>query len=147
MKGVDHGEARGVLGHHPIGDSSTLDGAELAAGSAVAAETPPASRADPEARGIVVDGTRIHEAGGSDVEELGAAIASGVAYLRLLSDAGLGLPDAFGQLEFRFAATTDQFLTIAKPLAARPLWAQVATSLGVATHRGNASTPSPLGPC
>lgn len=138
VRGVDHGEARGVLGHDPIGRySSTLDGAELAVGSAVAAEHAALCLGQyPEARSIVVDGTRIHEAGGSDVEELGAAIASGVAYLRLLSDAGLGLPDAFGQLEFRFAATTDQFLTIAKLRAARRLWAQVATSLGVATHRG-----------
>ena len=38
-EGVGHGEARGVLGHDPIGRySSTLDGAELAVGRRVAAE-------------------------------------------------------------------------------------------------------------
>ena len=45
--------------------------------------------------------------------------------------AGLSAEAAFGQLEFRFAATADQFATIAKLRAARRVWARVAQQCGV----------------
>ena len=55
----------------------------------------------------------------------------GVAYLRALTDAGLDVAAALGQLEFRYAATAGQFATIAKFRAARRLWARVAEVCGV----------------
>ncbi|WP_214416270.1 methylmalonyl-CoA mutase family protein [Sphaerisporangium fuscum] len=84
----------------------------------------------PSLRAITVDATPYHDAGGGEAEELGCSLATGVAYLRALTDAGLPLEDAFGQLEFRYAATADQFLTIAKFRAARLLWARVAEACG-----------------
>jgi methylmalonyl-CoA mutase len=72
-----------------------------------------------------------HEAGASAAQELGASLATGVAYLRALTEAGLSVDAACGQLEFRYAATADQFLTIAKLRAARRLWARVAEVSGV----------------
>jgi methylmalonyl-CoA mutase len=54
-----------------------------------------------------------------------------VAYLRALRAAGLPADAAFGQLEFRYAATADQFTTIAKFRAARRTWARVAAQCGV----------------
>ena len=57
-------------------------------------------------------------------------MAAGVAYLRLLSDGGLGVRDALRQISFRFAADDDQFMTIAKLRAARQLWARVAEVVG-----------------
>jgi methylmalonyl-CoA mutase len=137
-RGIAGTDARGVLGHDPIGRyASTSDRSGLEGQSALAAEHAALCLCQfPGVRSVVVDGTRFHEAGASDVEELGVAIASGVAYLRLLAESGLELADAFDQLEFRFAASTDQFLTIAKLRAARRLWAQVATSLGVPAPRG-----------
>nr|BFE77690.1 hypothetical protein GCM10020093_002910 [Planobispora longispora] len=88
---------------------------------------------------MVVDATPYHDAGGSDAEELGCSIATGVAYLRALTDGGLTLEQAFGQLEFRYAATADQFLTIAKLRAARRLWARVAEACGVSGAAGSGS--------
>ncbi|WP_028848855.1 methylmalonyl-CoA mutase family protein [Thermocrispum agreste] len=79
----------------------------------------------PKARSTVVDGTPYHEAGGSDAQELAAALSAAVAYLRAFTEAGLPVEQAAAQLEFRFAATADQFLTIAKLRAARRLWARV----------------------
>ncbi|MER5319453.1 methylmalonyl-CoA mutase family protein [Streptosporangium roseum] len=87
----------------------------------------------PGLRAVVVDGTPYHDAGGSDAEELGCSVAAGVAALRILTGAGLGVDEAFGQLEFRYAATADQFLTIAKLRAARRLWARVAEVCGAGT--------------
>ncbi|MEZ0076000.1 methylmalonyl-CoA mutase family protein [Planotetraspora sp. GP83] len=84
----------------------------------------------PGLRAITVDALPYHDAGGSDAEELGCSIATGVAYLRALTDGGLSIGQALGQLEFRYAATADQFLTIAKLRAARRLWARIAEVVG-----------------
>ena len=81
-------------------------------------------------RAITVDGPVFHNLGANASWELGAAIAAGVAYLRLLVDAGLSTQVALGQLSFRFAADDDQFMTIAKLRAARQLWSRVADVLG-----------------
>ncbi|WP_330256394.1 methylmalonyl-CoA mutase family protein [Nocardia sp. NBC_00565] len=80
-------------------------------------------------RAITVDGTVFHDAGASDAQELGAAVAAGLAYLRALTE-GQDIADAFEQLAFRFAATDDQFATVAKFRAARQLWARVAHVCG-----------------
>ncbi|HUQ55992.1 methylmalonyl-CoA mutase family protein [Lentzea sp.] len=90
-----------------------------------------ASSEFPSLRTVVVDALPFHDAGGSDTEELGASLALAVSYLRALVDAGLPVADAFAQLEFRYAATADQFMTIAKLRAARRLWARVAEVSGV----------------
>lgn len=76
-------------------------------------------------RVVTVDALPYHEAGGSDADELGCVLAAGVAHLRLLHAAGVPEDAALSQLEFRYAATTDQFLTIAKLRAARRCWARV----------------------
>ncbi|WP_103961265.1 methylmalonyl-CoA mutase subunit beta [Nonomuraea solani] len=84
----------------------------------------------PGLRAVLVDATPFHDAGGSDAEELGCSIAQGVAELRALTGAGLTAEQALGQIEFRYAATADQFATIAKLRAARRLWARVAEVCG-----------------
>lgn len=89
------------------------------------------------ARALVVDGTAIHDAGASDVQELAYSLAAGAAYLRLLVAAGHSVDDAAGLIEFRYAATDEQFPTIAKFRAARRLWNRVAELSGVAAgNRG-----------
>ncbi|MGI5291813.1 methylmalonyl-CoA mutase subunit beta [Nonomuraea polychroma] len=85
-------------------------------------------------RAVTVDATPYHDGGGSDAEELGCSIARGVAELRGLSAAGLSVEQALGQIEFRYAATADQFATVAKLRAARRLWARVAEVCGAAAH-------------
>ncbi|MBW8766522.1 MAG: methylmalonyl-CoA mutase small subunit [Geodermatophilales bacterium] len=80
-------------------------------------------------RTVVVDATVFHDAGASAVEELGCSLAAGVAYLRALTDGGrpggLDIDTAFAQVEFRYAASADQFTTIAGLRAARRLWDRV----------------------
>jgi methylmalonyl-CoA mutase len=131
-KGVLASEVRGNLGADPIGSrartgiDTDLDGAvDLAVKTA---ERYPALRA------LVVDALPYHEAGSSDGQELGYAIATGVAYLRALTGAGLDIDAAAARLEFRLAATVDQFATIAKFRAARRLWARVTEVSGAATR-------------
>lgn len=81
-------------------------------------------------RAITVDGAAFHDLGASASWELAAAIAAGVAYLRLLTQHGVEMADALKQISFRFAADDDQFMTIAKLRAARQLWARVAEVVG-----------------
>ncbi|MFF2199987.1 methylmalonyl-CoA mutase family protein [Streptomyces sp. NPDC058145] len=127
-KGVDPGTVRGSLGGDPLGHEARtgtpLDMAPFAALAERCAGTYPGLRA------LTVDALPYHEAGGSAAQELGASLATGVAYLRALTEAGLPVEAACGQVEFRYAATADQFLTIAKLRAARRLWARVAEVAG-----------------
>jgi methylmalonyl-CoA mutase len=82
-------------------------------------------------RSLVVDATALHDQGASDAQELGWAVATGVAYLRLLAEEGFSVEQAAPMLEFRLAATDEQFPTIAKMRAARRLWARVLEASGV----------------
>ncbi|MFB4319304.1 methylmalonyl-CoA mutase family protein [Actinomadura sp. 21ATH] len=129
-------EAAGNLGADPLGlQARTGTAAPLGEAAALAVRC---ARGFPRMRAITVDATPYHDAGGGDAEELGAAIAAGVAYLRALTDAGLGLDEAFGQLEFRLAVNADQFMSIAKLRAARRLWARVAEVCDPAGAAGDA---------
>lgn len=76
-------------------------------------------------RALVVDGTALHDAGASDVQEVGYALAVAAHHLRALEAAGVGVDEAAATIEFRLAATDEQFPTIAKLRAARRLWARV----------------------
>jgi len=80
----------------------------------------------------VADGRIIHNAGGSEAQELAFAIASAVAYLRALAAAGMPLDAARGMIYFRLSADADQFLTMAKFRALRKLWARIEEACGVA---------------
>ena len=70
-------------------------------------------------RALTVDATAAHDAGASDVQELAYSLATGVQYLRLLVEEGLDVTDAAELIDFRYAATDQQFPTIAKLRAAR----------------------------
>ena len=80
----------------------------------------------------VADGRVIHNAGGSDAQELAFALGSAVAYLRALEQSGMALQAAYDAIYFRLTADADQFLTMAKFRAMRKLWARVATAAGLA---------------
>jgi methylmalonyl-CoA mutase len=138
-RGVAAGDLVGCLGADPLGvaartgaqarrDEAGLDDAAALAGRC--------ATDFPGVRAIVVDVLPFHEAGGTDAQELGCALAAGVEYLRAMRAAGLPADAAFGQLEFRYAATADQFATIAKLRAARRTWARVAQQCGLAAGAG-----------
>ncbi len=83
-------------------------------------------------RALVVDGTAVHDLGASDVQELGYVLALGAHYLRQLAAAGVAVDDAARLVEFRLAATDEQFVTIAKLRAVRRLWARMLELSGAA---------------
>jgi methylmalonyl-CoA mutase len=79
----------------------------------------------------VADGRVIHNAGGSEAQELAFALASAVTYLRVLEQSGMALQAAYDAIYFRLTADADQFLTTTKFRAMRKLWARVATAAGI----------------
>ena len=87
-------------------------------------------------RALSVDAWLFHNAGASDAQEVGASLAAGIAYLRALTEVGFEPADAIRQIEFRYAATDNQFATIAKFRAARQLWARVAEVAGIGEFGG-----------
>jgi methylmalonyl-CoA mutase len=146
QRGVAAEEFHASLGLDPVGVLART-GRDPGLGDAVTWATRCAD-AWPHVRAVTVDALSFHEAGGSIVDELGCSIAAGVQYLRAMDEAGMPIAEALSQLEFRYAATADQFATIAKFRAARRLWARVAESCGVtgaeAGQRQHAVTSWPM---
>src|SRR5271169_4469053 len=79
----------------------------------------------------VADGRIIHNAGGSEAQELAFSVAAAVDCLRALEAGGVPLDTARGMIYFRLAADADEFLTIAKFRAVRKLWARVEAACGL----------------
>jgi methylmalonyl-CoA mutase len=136
-RGVPAGALTGCLGADPLGvlaRTGAENGAADGTGAGLDAAAALAGRCAaefPGVRAIVVDALPFHEAGGTDAEELACALAAGAEYLRAMHAAGLPGAAAAGQLEFRYAATADQFATIAKLRAARRTWTRVIEQCGV----------------
>jgi len=117
---LDGGAVAGTLGLDPERDADLIR----------------AAAARPALRPVTVDATRAHEAGASDAQELGCAVAEAVAHLRSLD---FPVERSSALLEFRFAATADQFATMAKLRAARRMWTRVldvcGAPPGIAMHQ------------
>jgi methylmalonyl-CoA mutase len=80
---------------------------------------------------LTVDLRPYHEAGASEGQELAAALAQGVLYLRTLEAGGMALADAFRAISFIVPVDADQFMGVAKLRALRKLWAKVIDACGV----------------
>ncbi len=85
----------------------------------------------PNARTMTVDGVRYVEAGATPAQELGWALATGLAYLRSLESAGLSVAQGASTIGFRLSASPDQFGTIASMRAFRRAWTRVLDACGV----------------
>ena len=122
------------LGHDPLG-AMALEGGATRRWSEEAPHF--ARRLAALARGgfeqklAAADGRVIHNAGGSEAQELAFTLAVALAYLRALEDEGVALADARRMIFFRLAADADQFLTIAKFRGLRKLWARIEASCGL----------------
>jgi methylmalonyl-CoA mutase len=79
----------------------------------------------------VADGRVVHNAGGSEAQELGFVLAVATAYLRALEACGIALAEARRMIAFRLTADADPFLTIAKFRALRQLWGRVEEACGL----------------
>ena len=84
----------------------------------------------PEATLVLAGGQVVHEAGGSEAQELGFAAACALFYARGLERAGLDRAAAFGAVTLGLSADPRPLVTVAKLRAARALWARLAAACG-----------------
>lgn len=84
----------------------------------------------PLATAIRADSRPVHEAGGTEVQELAYLIASGADYVRALMTAGLGAEAACRQILFTASVGADYQIEMSKLRAARRMWSRVATAFG-----------------
>ena len=88
------------------------------------------SRHLPASTSVRVGTAPYHHAGATAAQDLGFSMATGILYLRTLTDAGLSLQAATRQIVFSYSVGTNFFLAIAKLRAARKLWARVVEASG-----------------
>ncbi len=118
------------LGSRAVRGSSPNDWAEIV--TAVTSVVKDLAAMGFKSRLAAADGRVIHDAGGSEVQELVYVLAAGTAYLRAIEQAGIALEDAQGMIYARLSADADQFLTLAKFRALRLLWARIEQACGLA---------------
>lgn len=79
----------------------------------------------PGLKTLVADGRPYHAGGASEAQELACVVATGIAYLRSLTEHGLAPAVAGRQVGLATAVDADFFLGVAKLRALRRLWARV----------------------
>ena len=79
---------------------------------------------------LLADARPVHEAGGSEAQELAALVSTLVVYLRCAEAEGLAPANALPRIGLAMAVDADLFLTIAKLRAARRLVWRVAEACG-----------------
>jgi len=84
----------------------------------------------PAATAVGVDTSAYHQAGATAAQDVAFAIATGVDYLRSMTEAGLNVDSAARQILFKFSLGTHHFLAISKLRAARRLWSRVVEASG-----------------
>jgi len=84
----------------------------------------------PKSRSVRVGTAPYHHAGATAAQDLGFSMATAVAYLRVMTSAGLSIDEAAQQLVFNFGVGCNFFLAGAKLRAARRLWDRVLEASG-----------------
>jgi methylmalonyl-CoA mutase len=129
------GSASLRIGHDPLGAAALMNAAPRPwneEASHFARRAVALTHAGFGGKLAVADGRIIHNAGGSEAQELAFVLSLGIAYLRALESEGVALDAARHMLFFRLSADADQFLTIAKFRSLRKLWARIESACGLA---------------
>ncbi|MBN6185716.1 acyl-CoA mutase large subunit family protein [Aneurinibacillus sp. BA2021] len=131
--GASVAELRGCIGSDPLGtlvQEGVLPGGVDAAYDGLAQATSWAAKHAPQVKTIVVEGHPYHDGGGSAVQELAFALATGTAYIRALQERELEIDAIASHMMFSFSVGTNVFMEIAKLRAARVLWSQIVRAFG-----------------
>jgi len=132
-RGVGYGELEGGFGFDPIGllaAEGCIQGGLHARAAELRDLAMWCSNHAPGLRAANVSSDPYDGGGASIVQELAYTIATGIEYLRQLTDAGLSVDAAARQIGFSYAVSSDFFAQVAKLRAARWLWAKVVLSAG-----------------
>jgi methylmalonyl-CoA mutase len=142
-RGLAPGNVNIRFGHDPIGAHAPSGTSPLAWGDLAprfAGHVAELAKQGFKGPLTVADGRVIHNAGGSEAQELAFVLAVAVVYLRALEAAGVALEDARSLIGFRLSADADEFLTIAKHRALRTLWARIEQACGLVPKAASIAT-------
>jgi methylmalonyl-CoA mutase len=131
-KSVPAGELRFVLASDPlaaVARGRESDSVAAALGELVKCALEVHERC-PHAQGALVSTLPYHEAGADAADELAIALATGVAYLRALTDGGLDVRAAAKQLAVQISVGRDTFGELAKLRALRLVWHKLFAAAG-----------------
>ena len=78
---------------------------------------------------FLASGQVVHEAGGTDAQEIAFMAATGLAYIKAMTEAGLDPATAISRIALGLAVDADYFAGIAKLRAARAIWARIADAI------------------
>lgn len=124
---------RGSIGLDPLGAlarEGTLPGSVESGYDQMARLTAWAAEHTPGLQTIMVQGHPYHDGGGSAVQELAFALATGVEYLREMQARGLAIDTGAPRMRFAFSIGSQFFMEVAKLRAARLLWARIVNAFG-----------------
>jgi methylmalonyl-CoA mutase len=82
---------------------------------------------------FLASGRTVHEAGGSEAQELGFMAAAALAYAKAYAATGASLEDAFARIVLGVSLDGDYFISTAKLRAARALFARLSAACGAET--------------
>ena len=132
-RGLAAGKALGGFGADPLGTLAG-DGRLPVSVNAALAQLADLARHTaatyPHVTAVAVDTSPYHNAGASETQDLAAAMATAVTYLRAMTSAGLDIDAACRQIQFTLPIGCDQFLAICKLRAARKLWSRITEACG-----------------
>ncbi len=132
-KGTDKAAVRANLNADPaaaLAQSSKLNSSQEVALKRIASLAIFIAANYPNVKSIGVNTTPYHNAGASHSQEIAVALSTGVSYLRAMTDAGMDIDSACGQIHFTISCDTDYFQSIAKLRSLRLCWAQVCKACG-----------------
>ncbi len=79
---------------------------------------------------FLASGLVVHEAGGTEAQEVAVMAACGFAYVKAAVAAGVDVSTAFGKIALGLSIDADYFMGVAKLRAARAVWARIKTASG-----------------
>ncbi len=132
-RGIAAADAKGAFNADPLGALALAGSLPVSAETALAQLASLAAHTAatyPQVTAVGVDTRAYHNAGADEATDLGCMLATGVAYLKAMTEAGLDIDQACRQIVFTVPIDCDQFLAICKLRAARRVWARVAEACG-----------------
>ncbi|KAF0097864.1 MAG: methylmalonyl-CoA mutase [bacterium] len=136
-RGVADAKVRGAFNADPLGTLAATGSLPVSLETALthmaelAAHT---ARTWPQVTAVGIDTTPYYDAGATETQDLACAMATGVAYLRAMTAAGMTVDDACRQIAFTFPVGCDFFMSMAKVRAARTLWSRIAAACGASVQ-------------
>jgi methylmalonyl-CoA mutase len=97
-----------------------------------------AAEAWPRASAFRADGRVVHEAGGTEAQEIAFAASAAASYLEAMATRGLTVENAARRIVLAVALDADVHLGIAKLRALRRVWRRIATACGASADAARA---------